>query len=940
MLIGRRLRLLAAIALAGCSGSTCGGVAGCAAITPFAPGVNFPNDQKISYGAQMRITRAGFDFIEQNINHVIAGFAGGSGDMFVPCHLQPGMQIFGQQLDFAVGDQDFSRGCQTGEGFYVHVDVVPGSLHVDTINPNVLRMSLRMDIATSSLASHPEQGGIGITSTKDICVHAAFPPSVGKWSCIANYNTGSKPLQLSADVVLAVDSKQDPIHPQVSFEVPADAIRPINTDPASLIAPFKIAQNDCSGNIIGACDDVQFISGIAQPLVNILRPLIQRQLQKMIDDQSCVPCAADNNNTCYGGTGWSASCNTGRGTSGICEYENSSGAGPGGSCVSKILGTQGHMAIGSTLGVLGVDPDATMDIYLAAGGAQSPVESANQNNADCAVNGTWSSNDCPRVPEQALALGLIGGTHFVPSDAAGDPSPCVPARHWTVPTQIPQEINFTAEYPNLPDIARPADASKILLGLGISEPFVNKLFFDVYSSGGLCLNLSSSFSSFLSTGLFKTFLPSLGELTHGQDAPMLIAFRPKEEPRVRIGRNTTKNDPKLGKIPDDPVVTISMPDVHLDFYAFIEDRYVRLFTLRTSLDLPLSLEIDPTTRSAVQPVLGQLGAVLTNVAASNSEMLAEDPNVVKDLIGLAINLAQPLLANVLGKMPLPAMMGMRMQLLALNGVVPKTNLSDGYEQLALFAGLCVPGGSASDPATCPGTGNARYMVRTEASLDSVNVPAKDRLLAGELPAVKLKVHAVSARAATPQYSVRVDGGLWQMFRRAEDGVLTIADPLFLLQGLHRVEVRARDEDLDASADSAPVLIEPLIDWEAPQVRLVFDRASQSVRTVAKDNVTADGNLQFAYRVVAADGLDAGWSAYGAAQNFALASLGDDGAVQVRVHDQAGNVAEASFGASSALSNANGVAAKGASHATGCASGAAGWSGFLIAAALLAFRRRR
>src|SRR5690606_41058319 len=78
------------------------------------------------------------------------------------------------------------------------------------------------------------------------------------------------------------------------------------------------------------------------------------------------------------------------------------------------------------------------------------------------------------------------------------------------------------------------------LGLGISSQFLNGAAWGAHQSGALCLQISSEASGgFVTTGLLKTFLPSLGTLTErdGRDAPMLIVLRSEERRVGKEGRS-------------------------------------------------------------------------------------------------------------------------------------------------------------------------------------------------------------------------------------------------------------------------------------------------------------------------------------------------------------------------------------------------------------------
>src|SRR5207247_2407402 len=99
---------------------------------------------------------------------------------------------------------------------------------------------------------------------------------------------------------------------------------------------------------------------------------------------------------------------------------------------------------------------------------------------------------------------------------------------------------------------------------------INLAFHQAQQGGVLCLQLSSATTGLLNTGLFKTFLPSLGKLAtrDGKDAPMMIVLKPGTPPEVKIGPGGMK-----------PLLTVALKDLTIDFYASIDDRFARLFSL-------------------------------------------------------------------------------------------------------------------------------------------------------------------------------------------------------------------------------------------------------------------------------------------------------------------------------------------------------------------------
>jgi MYXO-CTERM domain-containing protein len=329
---------------------------------------------------------------------------------------------------------------------------------------------------------------------------------------------------------------------------------------------------------------------------------------------------------------------------------------------------------------------------------------------------------------------------------------------------------------------------------------------------------------------------------------------------------------------------------------------------------------------SLQPVLGGLDTVLTNIKALNNEMLAEDPGVVRDLLGAAVRLAQPLLAGLLKPVQLPTPFGLQIQVKGLTGAVPvSSNVTrDGYQHLAIYGGLSEACGNT---VPC-----ANYAVRTEARIVASAVPADLDEARGPnrvVPSVDIEASALSARrSSTADFSYRVDGSLWSPWVAGPR--FTVRDPIFLLQGHHTIEVIAREMGDDRTQDTDPVSLDFFVSFESPTVELV-QRNDGSVITKGQSVASRSDKLLYSYRFAGQHT----WSTPGPARVFTAAELAGRG-LQVTVTDEGGRTAMAKIG----VDDAEALQQYGAA---GCASSpqAVGPAGMLLAlAAMLLLARRR
>jgi hypothetical protein len=570
---------------------------------------------------------------------------------------------------------------------------------------------------------------------------------------------------------------------------------------------------------------------------------------------------------------------------------------------------EARTALADTLGAFGAPDAATLDLYVHAGGQVS-------------ANGTWSPNaGASNLKTDGLQIGVIGGTRggemdtqglIIPTDCAPIPSGGFPAR------PEPANIDFYAE-------AGAGYRDNFHLALGVSDYFLDKMMYDLYAAGGLCLSIGSGTSSFLNSSLFRTFFGSLGMLADGNDVPMIVAVRPKAPPDIEVGENSFKVVDGV-KQPDKPLVLFRIPNLHLDFYALLEDRYVRLFTLKAKVEMPLGIEFDPNGNT-LTPLPGELRNLLTELETFNSEILAEDTAVIVDLLGAVIGLAQPFVAGAIQPIELPALLDGKFKLKVRDakGVVPYGSPIPGFQHVALYTEMeVVPGG----------VGPALYTVDTRAELAERRVPSREELRipgAGlRKPVAVVRARALTGRAGPVEFQYRVDGGFWSGWVRRD--TFEVSSPVLLVQRYHRIEVRARHQDEPGTADATPAALEFLVDWEAPRLTLVQDDAAGLLRVMAKDAVSAADRLRYEWRFE-----EGAWQGLEAPE-IPLADIQGQ-AVEVVVSDEAGNNAAARF-----VSRAHGIhgrtPAPPGGGCGGCGGAGAGAPALLALVFALALRARR
>ncbi len=571
--------------------------------------------------------------------------------------------------------------------------------------------------------------------------------------------------------------------------------------------------------LCGAISDVldlpiigDFILGAMQGLID---GFLADAINGFVQDFTCRKC--DEMTACPVAGG--AACEGGR-----CMLE--------GACLPAPLGVEGELDIGALLGSMAAGLDARLK-YIATPGSYVEVEGA------------------------GLSLGVISG-------ASAEQSRCVPRRALPDPdVEPPRAVALSG------NLDPSGNAYEV--GIGITDVVLRRFMWAFYTSGALCLGLDSSTVEQLNTGTLRLLLPNLLTLTRG-DTNVAITLSPQEVPIAHIGANTVMPDPENeGQLLlDDPLLTLEIPELWMDFHAFFEDRWVRIFSLKADVVVPIGLAFAPD--NGVIPVIGDLTGALTNVETANGEIMLDDPQVFAGLLPVLIG---PLVGGLAGGLSdpiaLPDVMGFALDLQegSITGVEDNT-------MLAIFANL--------ERAPPPEEGmGAAFSVETRATVLDVEVPRTEgfELEAGEDVWKRISVRVANeawdgtADEAAMEFQWRVDDHGWSLFTPAAE--MVVRSPAFSLQGRHRIYVRGRRIDDYRTLDPSPAEVEVLIDSVPPELSLRQD--ANVVRLEANDLVSAREALTLVAR------RDGGrW----------IAVAGDvveiDGAalIEVRVADEAEN----------------------------------------------------
>ncbi|MBI5493798.1 MAG: hypothetical protein HY904_02160 [Deltaproteobacteria bacterium] len=441
-----------------------------------------------------------------------------------------------------------------------------------------------------------------------------------------------------------------------------------------------------------------------------------------------------------------------------------------------------------------------------------------------------------------LNVGLVGG-------AMAPQNPCVAPRNRSTSTIA----DFTWQSTVAPASGGPA--LPYHAGFVIHERLMEELLGEAYGGGLLCQELSSRKIGLINSGLIGLLLgegTTVGELTMESRArPVIMELHPRGIPEAQYGLGTTALDPNdpTRTILDEPLLTLFVPDLDIDMYTLVDDRYIRLITLQLDLRIGLGLEINQ--QNQVHLIADPVDRWMTNVRVRNADILNQTPEAIAQAVPELLGAFLPQFAPSLDQVfDLPAMSGFVLDQVRFVGQkATGTNTAydkPRYEFLGIFSNL------GFDPTQASAE---RIVVETRAELAELVLPAPERMHASlgaarEHVAAVLSVDEKGPGGKLLEHSYRVDGGFWRPYRPG--AVLRVADPELNLQGWHVVEVRSRLAGIPESLDPTPVEVPVLSDVEPPLLEAsrtgrtleitVVDRVSESERMTVEVTVPGGGSL--------------------------------------------------------------------------------------------------
>ncbi len=162
-----------------------------------------------------------------------------------------------------------------------------------------------------------------------------------------------------------------------------------------------------------------------------------------------------------------------------------------------------------------------------------------------------------------------------------EPSPCADAEAW--PWEPPG-----ADWPVLVDSTAPGSTLTYDGGLLLSRELVDRLLWEVWAAGGLCLDLGELSGLDLTSDFLAPFLdPAFGEL-FVEPSPLALRLAPGPPPAAVLSADT-------------PPLAIAVDDLGLELVGALDERSVRLF--RVGLAAQVGVDPGVTAEEIVPAIL-------------------------------------------------------------------------------------------------------------------------------------------------------------------------------------------------------------------------------------------------------------------------------------------------------------------------------------------------
>lgn len=514
-----------------------------------------------------------------------------------------------------------------------------------------------------------------------------------------------------------------------------------------------------------------------------------------------------------------------------------------------------------------------------------------------------------------LNLGVITGLNADEDPATrtaaldSEPHLCVPpmtAPVFSLPTVARSALGGSTHQLAAADAFAGVNDPAADIAMGVSETTLDLAGHHMVTSGGMCLGVGTNLIAQLNVGTIGILVPSVGELAsdEGND-PLLLVTRPQKAIDFTIGDHTTAS----------PDLTIHLRNLEVDFYAFLFERYTRVFTMDLTMNVGINMSFEQTGTdpAVIKPELVGISSSEVTVKILNNEFVKETAAELEATLPSVFDLVTPLLGN-LPDIPVPSFAGFSLNNLSIQKVVTSQD-----EFLALYASLGAGPMMRQLGLRDPFAAEAVHMMDAalptfqtrstgRAKLLHVDTPAaqiiRDQLISnsGALPSVAFEVQRYDAQGRELEWSWNIDGGLWRPYSTPSSaGVnpassisgspLVISDRAFAWQGRYEIGLKSRVKG-DYRTVSDVIREKVVIDSVGPQIFTAKAEWDGDQLKIPVWDVVHGKDVEVAFGEVGADAPSTKWvparEASLARTSAALLSESHNGELAVFARDELGN----------------------------------------------------
>ncbi len=396
---------------------------------------------------------------------------------------------------------------------------------------------------------------------------------------------------------------------------------------------------------------------------------------------------------------------------------------------------------------------------------------------------------------------------------ASEPSTCIAplplADLAAPPWSLQQNLRDRFELPPIgalagdPEPMLGADVADV--ALGVSRKYLDLLGFHALNSGALCLSLTGTTLSSLTSGALSVLVDSSGDLYGDRRAPLTLSLRPTTPLAFKIGAGTTA----------DPLLQVRANQLGVGFTGQVQGKAKQIYSATLDVELDFNLDFMPVADDipGIEPLLVSVETENIVLGEVDPTVLRANTAALKAWSRAAAGVAAKLFASALtGPVTLPSLPGRVLDRLA---VVAEHAPEDDFVIVKAMLAPSFPAASAPVPSV---------------AIDSIAVPDETglRALFGAAPIQGQKRPRISANFDPPgaEFSYRIDAGVWRAW--ASDTHPTLADDELLLQGHHGLDVRARSPGNWRSESTHPAHADFVIDSVPPELSPVVEAAELSL----------------------------------------------------------------------------------------------------------------